>query len=212
MLPSRFIRKTKKPQDLVLRCWRLSLGSGSILTVAACAGGPTSPLSDDGATDQQALTFCETEPLRSDSLVTFSEPQPIDGENVEYEISISADFEHFEGEFRYPDTLICNLVRVDGEQTTDCPNYQPTEEEFIYDNIPNWTDNDAGELNGFRWFRIVDSTDVRLTRDGEVIFDGTVEFDVSTSDCPEHEDLYNHLPDHPEYEETYRYAEATIDT
>lgn len=152
-------------------------------------------------------TFCEWYPVRNGSVVWFSDPLPIEG-TVGYKIEITAEFQDHEGDFEYPVPLVCYLTRSGTEQKTTCPDYQPTDEEFEYDNIPNWELSDKDVISGFRWYRLVEEAIIRLTRDETVLFDGPVEFEEETSSCDEH--VFDGAPDHPEYGERYRYAEATV--
>jgi|GEM_PF-6524287 len=190
---------------------KLRIASSFLLTaVAACdATDPSSP-GLNGYPSDEDVPFCETEPRRSNSVVMFSTPLPRD-DNVEYEISISADFETFDGEYEYPVPLVCTLTRTAGDQVKSCPEYQPGTRTFAWDYIPDWEyRQEDGKWTGFRWSRIVTSADIRLTRNGETIFEGPVAFEVETSQCPEH--IFDDYPDHPEYGQAYRRAEGTADT
>jgi len=150
--------------------------------------------------------FCEWQPLRNDSEIIFSRPLSVrDGDT--YQISISADFQNHSSDFEYPTPLTCTLSLDEEEWDTSCPEYEPTVEQFSIDNIPNWVFDEEERAIGFRWYRLVSSAEVQLTHNGEALFDGEVEFEVDYSECASHR---FEASDHPEYDETYRFAKGTI--
>lgn len=150
--------------------------------------------------------FCEWSPYRNDSEVLFSKPLRVEEGDL-YEIRISADFENHASDFEYPNPLICTVTLEDGIWDGGCPDYTPTVAEFSFDNVPNWQYDEDKRAIGFRWYRLVSSADIRLTKNGDVLFDGEVEFEQGESECHG----FDHS-EHPEYGEAYRFAKAEIDT
>lgn len=150
--------------------------------------------------------FCEWSPIRNDSELLFSDALAVE-EGDDYELSISADFENHPSDFQYPSTLICTLSVSAGQWDTSCSDYEPTDAQFSFDNIPNWEYDEDKRAVGFRWYRLVSSAEIRLTHNEDVLFDGEVEFEQGESDCHEFD-----FSEHPEHGEAYRFAKAEIDT
>lgn len=191
-----------------------------LITVALCALGSLASCAKEGGNlsvdedwfilpppgPSERENFCEWNPYRNDSELLFSKPLTIE-EGDSYEIRISADFENHPSDFEYPETLVCTVSIVDGVWKGGCPGYTPTVEQFTFDNVPNWEYDEDKRAIGFRWYRLVSSAEIRLTRNGDTLFDGEVEFEQGESDCHEFD-----FSEHPEHGEAYRFAKAEIDT